>query len=90
MEILINLYKDLMEIAKVVQQRIKKYYNAKRSKGLDLKEGDKVWLLYKNFKSRRLSKKLDYVRLGPFKIIKRILLVMFKLNLLARIKIYPI
>jgi len=30
---------------------MKKYYNIKRSKGLDLKEGDKVWLLYKNFKS---------------------------------------
>jgi len=42
MEILINLYKNLMEIAKIVQQRIKKYYNAKRSKGLDFKEGDKV------------------------------------------------
>jgi len=42
METLINLYIDLIETAKVVQQRIKKYYNAKRSKGLDLKEGDKV------------------------------------------------
>jgi len=51
MEILINLYKNLIETAKVIQQRIKKYYNAKRSKGLDLKEGDKVWLLYKIFKS---------------------------------------
>jgi len=30
---------------------MKKYYNAKRSKGPDLKEGDKVWLLYKIFKS---------------------------------------
>jgi len=46
-----NLYIDLMETAKLVQERIKKYYNTKRSKGLDLKEGDKVWLLYKNFKS---------------------------------------
>jgi len=51
MEILINLYANLMETAKLVQQRIKRYYNAKRSKGPDLKEGDKVWLLYKNFKS---------------------------------------
>jgi len=49
-----------------------------------------VWLLYKNFKSRRLSKKLDYVRLGPFKIIEKILLVIYKLNLLAKIRIYPI
>ena len=40
-----------METAKVVQQRMKKYYNAKRSKGPDLKEEDKVQLLYKNFKS---------------------------------------
>ena len=51
MEILINLYINLIELAKLVQQRIKRYYNAKRSKGLDLKEGDKVWLLYKKFKS---------------------------------------
>ena len=51
MKTLINLYKNLMETAKVVQQRMKKYYNAKRSEGLDLKEGDKVQLLYKNFKS---------------------------------------
>jgi len=42
METLINLYTDLKEIAKLVQERIKKYYNAKRSKELDLKEGDKV------------------------------------------------
>ena len=67
-----------------------KYYNLRRSKGLDLKEGDKVQLLYKNFKSRQLSKKLDYVRLGLFKIAVKILEVIYRLNLLAKIKIYPI
>ena len=46
-----NLYTNLKEIAKLVQERMKRYYNARRSKGPDLKEGDKVWLLYKNFKS---------------------------------------
>ena len=51
MENLINLYNYLKEIAKLVQIRIKRYYNTKRSKGLDLKEGDKVWPLYKIFKS---------------------------------------
>ena len=67
-----------------------KYYNLRRSRGLDLKEGDKVQLRYKNFKSRRLSKKLDHVRLGLFKITVKILEVMYRLNLLAKIKIYPI
>ena len=42
MEELMDLYKHLIEIVKIVQQKIKKYYNAKRSKELDLKEGDKV------------------------------------------------
>ena len=50
-ETLINLYVDLKETAKLVQERIKRYYNAKRSKGPDLKEGNKVQLLHKNFKS---------------------------------------
>ena len=42
METLINLYVHLIDIVKVVQQKIKKYYNAKRFKGLNLKKGDKV------------------------------------------------
>jgi len=49
---LINLYKNLYKIVKLVQEHIRKYYNLKKFKGLDLKEGDKVWLLYKNFKLR--------------------------------------
>jgi len=69
---------------------MKKYYNLKKSKGLDLKEGDKVWLLYKNFKSRQLSKKLDYIKIGPFKIVEKILEVIYRLDLPVKIKIYLI
>jgi len=47
-----------------------------------------VWLLYKNFKSRQLNKKLDYVKIGLFKIIVKISEVMYRLNLLVKIKIY--
>src|SRR6266567_2183297 len=72
----------------MVQEYIKKYYDKKRSKGLALKEGDKVWLLYKNFKSRRLSKKLDYIKLGLFRVIAKVLEVIYKLDLLAKIKVY--
>jgi len=67
---------------------MRKYYNLKKSKGLDLKEGDKVWLLYKNFKLRWLSKKLDYIKIGLFKIVAKILEVIYRLNLPAKIKIY--
>jgi len=47
-----------------------------------------VWLLYKNFKLRRLSKKLDYIKIGPFKVTAKILEIIYRLNLLAKIKIY--
>src|SRR6266700_6765944 len=69
---IIELYKNLRNTAKTVQEYIKKYYNRKRSKGPALKGGDKVWLLYKNFKSRQLSKKLDYIKLGLLKITEKI------------------
>jgi len=69
---------------------MRKYYNLKKSEGLDLKEGDKVWLLHKNFKLRRLSKKLDYVKIGLFKIIEKISEVIYKLDLLIKMKIYPV
>jgi len=87
---LINLYKNLYKTAKLIQERIRKYYNLKKSKGLDLKEGDKVWLLYKNFKLRQLNKKLDHVKIGLFRIIVKISEVIYRLDLPAKIKIYPV
>ena len=49
-EKLIVLHKELCESVKMVQEKIKMYYNKKRSEGPDLKK-NKVWLLHKNFKS---------------------------------------
>jgi len=46
-----------------------------------------VWLLYKNFKSRQLSKKLDHIKIGLFKIAKKISEVIYRLNLPTKIKI---
>ena len=75
-------------MAKLVQKCIKRYYNLKVSKKPDLKGGDKVWLLYRNILNRRLSKKLNYVKLGLFKIKKKITEVNYELDLLMKIKIY--
>ena len=66
----------------------KLYYNRKRSEGLDLKERNKIWLLYKNFKSRWLSNKLNYIKLRLFRILTKVLNLIYKLNLPAKIKIY--
>jgi len=50
-EKLITLHKKLCELVKIMQERMKLYYNKKRSKRPDFKKEDKVWLLHKNFKS---------------------------------------
>ena len=63
---------------------MKRYYNLKVFKGLDLKGGDKVQLLYKNILSRPLSKKLNYIKLRLFKIKKKVTEVNYKLDLLKK------
>ena len=52
MEKFIQLYRNLYKSAKLVQECIKKYYNQKVSKGLDLKKRNKVYLFTKFFKSK--------------------------------------
>ena len=57
----------LRESLRFAQERMTRYANKKRSDGPTFKEGDKVYVINKNFKSRkRSSKKLDHKKLGPF------------------------
>ena len=90
MEKLMQLHRNLHESAKLVQERMKRYYDQKVSEGPDLKEGDKVYLLTKNFESKRPSKKLDHVKMGPFKIISKVTEVSYRLDLPLKMKIHPV
>jgi hypothetical protein len=67
-----------------------KYYNYKRSKGPILRRGDIAYLLYKNFIITRLLLKLDYKKLGLFKIEEVISDTNYKLSLPLSIRIYLI
>jgi len=50
-------------------------------KGPTLEEGDKVYLLRKNIKTKQPSNKLDYKKLGLFRIAKKLLEINFRLAL---------
>ncbi len=67
---------------------IKKLVNKKRKLGLQLKKGDKVYLLIKNLKGIRLSRKLDYIKVGLFLVIRNKGPINYKLQLLPDAKIY--
>lgn len=49
-----------------------------------------MYLLTKNLKTRRPSKKLNHVKVGPFKIKKIKSLVNYELNLLLDAKVHPV
>ena len=64
------------------------YYGKKRNKNITFKKGNKIYLLRKNIKIIKLNSKLNYVKIGPFKILKNIKGISFKFNLPNIIKIY--
>ena len=54
------------------------------------KEGDKVYLLWKHIKTKRPSTKLDFKKLGPFKILKKVSLVNYRLQLPKESRLHPV
>ena len=52
------------------------------------KRGDKVYLLQKHIKTKRLSTKLDFKKLGPFKILEKVSLVNYRLQLPKNSRLY--
>jgi hypothetical protein len=65
-----------------------KYANRKRLEGPTLKGGDKVYLLRRNIKSDKPTKKLDAVKLGLFKILRQKGPVNYELELPKRMRIH--
>jgi len=63
------------------QLRQKEYYDLHRKPDPNLQSGDMVWLLPRNIKTTRPSKKLDYRKIGPFKILAKIGTSAYKLAL---------
>jgi hypothetical protein len=68
----------------------KRYYDKKRIEGPILKRGDKVYLLRRNIKTKRLSSKLDFTKLGPFEIEEKKGPLNYKLRLPEGIRLHPV
>jgi hypothetical protein len=64
--------------------------NKKRLEGPDLRKGDKVYLWRRNIRTKRLSNKLDFLKLEAFEIEDKKGLVNYKLKLPKGLRIYPV
>src|SRR5271165_5097557 len=70
--------------------RMSTHYNRRHSEAPALKKGDKVYLLRCNINTKQPSNKLDFKKLGLYKIKRAIGLVNFELLLLHNSRIHPI
>ena len=85
-----NLQEHLQEEWNFLNQRMAHYANRNRSSAPIWKEGDKVYLSRKNIKTKRPSGKLDWKKLGPFKIVEKVSNVNYRLELPQTMKVHPV
>jgi len=81
------LYAILKDELEFVRTRIKQYYDKHRLEGPCLERGDKVYLILRNLRTSRPSKKLDFKKIGLFRIDERISNNNYRLLLLATIRL---
>jgi len=82
-------YDSLAENVKSTQDTPARYYNAKH-KRIEFAVGNQVWLLSPNIQTERPSKKLDWKRLGPYKVTQCLGVQAYRLELPASMKIHPL
>jgi hypothetical protein len=85
-----SLHKMLKQELQRISKKTIKYANKKRSEGPDFQEGEKVYILRKNIKTRRPSDKLDHTKIGPYKIKRKLGPVTFEMELPEGMNIYPV
>lgn len=85
-----RFHQQLATDIQFLNERSASYANKKRSMEPTLKEGDRVYLLRKHIKTKRPSTKLDFKKLGPFRIIEKIGKVNFRLQLPKSSRLHPV
>jgi hypothetical protein len=83
-----ELHKNLQEL-RLAQQQQAAYYNEYHRPTPEYQIGDSIYLSSKNIKTLRLSDKLDYKGIVPFKILAKVGLHAYKLELPTIMKIHP-
>ena len=81
-----TLYQELWTDIEFLTHRSAFYHNKHHAEVSILKKKDKIYLLQKNINITRSSRKLNYIKIKSFKIVKSIKRVSFKLDLSKKMK----
>ena len=82
-----TLHAMLKEELEFVRLRMKQHYDKHKLEGPRLERGDKVYLILRNLRTKRLSKKLDFRKIRLFKVDEQISDNNYRLSLLATIRL---
>ncbi len=82
-----TLHAMLKDELEFVRTRMKQHYDKHRLEGPRLERGDKVYLISRNLRTSRPSKKLDFKKIGPFRIDERISNNNYRLSLPATMRL---
>ena len=81
------LHAMLKEELEFVRLRMKQHYDKHRLEGPRLERGDKVYLISRNLRTKRPSKKLDFRKVGPFRVDEQISDNNYRLSLPATMRL---
>jgi len=82
--ILKKVYDNILKI----QERLTKYQNKKQKTIFQLKKKNKIYSFTKNLKTRKLSKKLNYIKIKLFIVKKIKKSINYKFDLLKNVKVF--
>jgi transposase InsO family protein len=85
-----QLHQQLKNDIDFMNIRRKNYYDNRRQETPPLKEGDNAYLIRQNVKTKRPSDKLDFTKLGPFKVKRKLSDLNYELSLPKKMRIHPI
>jgi hypothetical protein len=84
------IHNDITSQLYEAQDRYKDYADRNQKLHPNFHIGDHVWLLRQNIQTKRPSRKVDYQRLGPFKILAQVNPVSYRLELPPTMHIHPV
>ncbi len=73
-----------------MQEKSIKYQNKKQKTVFQLKERDKIYFFTKNLRTKKSSKKLNYIKVGLFFVKKTKKSVNYKLDLFKNVKVFSV
>ena len=79
-----KIYNNILKM----QEKLIKYQNKKRKTTSQLKKKNKIYLFTKNLKTRKLSKKLNYIKVESFLVKKTKKSINYELDLLKNAKVF--